>query len=79
MHLQSNSEKHFRSPFRWLLLGNIYNSTGDERSFIPKAIEGIEILVDSDVILAQPLDDRSYELHLSEFNAYLKKVKKSFR
>ncbi|KAI8435881.1 hypothetical protein MSG28_004084 [Choristoneura fumiferana] len=58
----SSLEKYFRSPFRWLLVGNGYNS---EINFIPKALEGVDILADSEVILAQHLGDGSYGLHLS--------------
>ncbi|KAI8435876.1 hypothetical protein MSG28_004084, partial [Choristoneura fumiferana] len=57
----SSLEKYFRSPFRWLLVGNGYNS---EINFIPKALEGVDILADSEVILAQHLGDGSYGLHL---------------
>uniref|UniRef100_A0A0K8TUD4 Ionotropic Receptor n=1 Tax=Epiphyas postvittana TaxID=65032 RepID=A0A0K8TUD4_EPIPO len=56
-------EKHFRSPFRWLLIGTGSKNTGNEIS-IPEALASVDLLVDSEVILAQHLEDGSYELHL---------------
>nr|AST36236.1 putative ionotropic receptor IR75q.2 [Hedya nubiferana] len=60
----SNLKKHFRSPFRWILVENARNSALNYESYIPDAIADIDVLVDSEVILARDLGDGSYELHL---------------
>ncbi|XP_061713322.1 ionotropic receptor 75a-like isoform X2 [Cydia pomonella] len=58
----SSLNKHFRSPFRWILIDSGNNDTS--QSYIPNAVGNFDILVDSEVILAHHLGDGSYRLHL---------------
>nr|AXF48838.1 ionotropic receptor IR7 [Lobesia botrana] len=60
----SNTAKHFRAPFRWILMDTGTDKTVDDESYIPNSINDFDILVDSEVILAHQSKDESYELHL---------------
>ncbi|KAG7302862.1 hypothetical protein JYU34_012845 [Plutella xylostella] len=61
----SAKEQHFRSPFRWLLLTKSEAADGsDDESIIPAAIRNIDVLLDSEVVLAIDLGNHSYVAHL---------------
>ncbi|XP_063618549.1 uncharacterized protein LOC134791452 isoform X2 [Cydia splendana] len=72
----SSLNKHFRSPFRWILIDSSNNDTSE--SYIPNAVANFDILVDSEVILAHHLGDGSYRLHLIYKIGYNTDWKKEF-
>ncbi|XP_063533999.1 uncharacterized protein LOC134744208 isoform X2 [Cydia strobilella] len=72
----SSLNKHFRSPFRWILIDSGNNDTSE--SYIPNAVANFDILVDSEVILAHHLVDGSYRLHLIYRIGYNTDWKKEF-
>ncbi|XP_063380756.1 uncharacterized protein LOC134667333 isoform X2 [Cydia fagiglandana] len=76
-YFRTNSlNKHFRSPFRWILIDSGNNDTSEK--YIPNAVANFDILVDSEVILAHHLGDGSYRLHLIYRIGYNTDWKKEF-
>ncbi|XP_049869069.1 uncharacterized protein LOC126368893 [Pectinophora gossypiella] len=62
-HLNMNNTKsYFRSPFRWMLLMRPDNESATH-SLIPEDVEDIDMLPDSEVMVARPLRNNSYYLH----------------
>nr|QLI62102.1 ionotropic receptor 75q2 [Streltzoviella insularis] len=60
--VRSKIENHFRSPFRWIIIDGFNNGT--HKSIIPQSLSNIEVLLDAEVLIARPIDNSTYDLHL---------------
>ncbi|KAI5651974.1 ligand-gated ion channel domain-containing protein [Phthorimaea operculella] len=57
----SSTHKHFRSPFRWILIGSFEESTRE--TLVPASIEDVDLLVDGEVMVAKPIMDNAYQIY----------------